>query len=123
MRIRFPRKRPLRSGLSGLWLSLALTASAMAQAQVRAGPPAKIDFSSALAIDAKTAQAVDQVLREQHEKRAALGIDRQTVRAKEETLHAETEQKLAQLLNSEQLEKLHRLMPKPGASPPSPPHD
>jgi hypothetical protein len=76
-------------------------------------PPPKIDFANALGIDAKKAQAVDKVLREQHEKRRALDIERHAAREKKEALRRETDRKLAAILSADQLKKLHELMPRP----------
>lgn len=99
-------------------LSLAIAASlTLAHAQQRGAPPdgrpPRIDFASALALDPTTAQAVGQVLHEQHEKHRTLGLDAETVRSRHEAIRQETDEKLAKLLTAGQLEKLHQLLPKP----------
>ena len=94
-------------------VAIATSSSVFANPQKQDGPPPRIDFASALQIDAKTAQAVEQILREQHEKRVAMGIDHETVKAKLDTLRQETDQKLSRILTVEQRAKLHQLLPKP----------
>lgn len=103
--------------LRKLWSALPLVFAlalplARAQAPDRP-PPLKIDFASALGIDTKKAQAVDKVLREQHEKRRSLDIERHAAHEKMEGLRRETDQKLAAILSPDQLKKLHDLMPRP----------
>ncbi len=95
-------------------LILALTIPLVqAAGNQQGGRPPKIDVASALSVDAKTAQAVEQVLEEQHAKHRALQGDREAMHAKHEALRTETDQKLAKYLTKEQIEKLHQLMPKP----------
>lgn len=106
-----PILRKFRPALAPLVFALALPL-AQAQSPDRPPPP-KIDFAGALGLDAKTAQAVDKVLREQHEKRRALDIERHAAREKMEALRRETDQKLAAILSADQLKKLHDLMPRP----------
>lgn len=75
--------------------------------------PRKIDFVKELGVDAKTAQALDNVLREHHEKRMALHREGGDMRSKHEALRKSMDEKLAKLLNKQQLAKLHQLMPRP----------
>ncbi len=104
-----PSLRKFRPALLSLAIALALP---LAQAQSHDHPPPKIDFA-ALGIDAKTAAAVEKVLREQHEKRRMLDTEREATREKMEALRRETDQKLAALLSPEQLKKLQELRPRP----------
>ena len=100
-----------RHALPAFGLCLSLTT--LANPQKPDGPPPRIDFAGALQIDAKTAQAVDQILREQHEKRKALGLDHETIKAKLDALRQETDEKLSKVLTLEQRTKLHQVQPKP----------
>ncbi|MBI1890437.1 MAG: hypothetical protein HYS18_07320 [Burkholderiales bacterium] len=61
----------------------------------RAGIPPRPDLASALGADAKTAQAVEQVMRDHREKM--------------EDLRKQTDMKLSKLLTEEQLRKLHQM--------------
>ena len=106
-----PILRKLCTALTPLVFALALPL-AQAQAPDRPPPP-KIDFASELGIDAKKAQAVDKVLREQHEKRRALDYERHAAHEKMEALRRETDQKLAAILSADQLKILRELLPRP----------
>lgn len=92
-------------------LSFALTTSCLAysQGQPPGGPggePPRMDVTKSLGVDAKTAKAVEQILREDREKHDAV--------------RNETNQKLAKVLSREQIEKLRQMMPRPprGDAPP-----
>ncbi|HEX7645684.1 MAG TPA: hypothetical protein VF472_26060 [Burkholderiaceae bacterium] len=73
-------------------------ASASCLAQQGQMPPPRIDVAAITGADAKTAQAVERVLREQHEKIDAIRRD--------------TDIQLGKLLSSAQLDKLHEAMRK-----------
>ena len=108
--------------LPRLWPLVFVLAALPAYAQPANRPPPKIDFRTALGIDADTAQALDQVLREQHQKREALHAEHEAARAKMDALRAETDKKLAALLSAAQIRKLHELRPpRPDRPPPPPP--
>jgi hypothetical protein len=86
---------------------------AQPQGQAPDGRPPRIDFASVLSLDARTAQAFEQVMREHREKRRALDIDLEAMHARQEALRQETDQKLAKILTPEQLKKFNQLRPQP----------
>ena len=100
--------------LHAVVLSLALSTSCLAYSQDQPpggpggqrGEPPRLDVAKSLGVDARTAKAVEQILREEREKHMAL--------------RNETEQKLSKVLSREQIEKLHQMMPRPprGDAPP-----
>ncbi|HEX7647156.1 MAG TPA: hypothetical protein VF450_07090 [Noviherbaspirillum sp.] len=110
MRIQSPQ--PIRAALlRTVAMSLALSASCLAysQGQPPGGPggePPRMEFAKSLGLDAKTAKAVEQIMREDREKHMAV--------------RRETDQKLTKVLSREQLDKLHQMMPHPprGDAPP-----
>ena len=83
---------------SRLLLICCSIASLSAMAQQGAAPPPRIDVAAVTGADAKTATAVERVMRDHHDKM--------------EALRQETDAQLAKLLNPAQLEKLHQAMRK-----------
>ncbi|HEX8955597.1 MAG TPA: hypothetical protein VF798_04955 [Burkholderiaceae bacterium] len=75
-----------------------LFASASCLAQPSQMPPPRVDVAAVTGADAKTAQAVERLLREQHEKIDAIRRD--------------TDTQLGKLLSPAQLERLHEAMRK-----------
>lgn len=75
-----------------------LFASASCLAQQGQMPPPRVDVAAVTGADAKTAQAVERLLREQHDKIDAIRRD--------------TDTQLGKLLTSAQLDKLHEAMRK-----------
>ncbi len=71
---------------------------------------AKPDLVALLGVDQQTAGAVDQVLQQTRQKHMALA---QNMRKEHDALREQTDARLAQLLSSAQLEKLHENLPPP----------